>query len=265
VLAQAAWMRSLDKQKQVMSPDQMFMTAIKSGLMAANDANQIVPTSPSTIQLAVQPIPKMQLAFKPLAKTTQSLDEVQAEPAAADAPATEAGATEAAVSDDSSDSPVQAPAVVQADDAAADSALPAAAADAQVPAGVVEGQEQIADNAVPEDSPVFPDGSQPYGGIPAGYHLVAAGVASMQDPALSKPPIFDTFQGSPFQMPEKTLGVGIVENAVNLPPALFPGGGWSTETINGLPPPAQITVTVHKPSLPAAPAAEEAKPEEAKP
>jgi hypothetical protein len=66
-------------------------------------------------------------------------------------------------------------------------------------------------------------------------------------------------------MPEKTLGVGIVENAVNLPPALFPGGGWSTETINGLPPPAQITVTVHKPSLPAAPAAEQAKPEEAKP
>ena len=265
VLAQAAWMRSLDKQKQVMSPDQMFMTAIKSGLMAANDANQIVPTSPATLQLAVQPIPKMQLAFKPLAKTTQSLDEVQAEPAAADAPATEAASTEAAVADDASDSPVEAPAVVQAEDAAADSALPAAAADAQVPAGVVEGQEQIADNAVPEDSPVFPDGSQPYGGIPAGYHLVAAGVAAMQDPEVSKPLTFDTLQGSPFQMPEKTLGVGIVENAVNLPPALFPGGGWSTETINGLPPPAQITVTVHKPSLPAAPAAEEAKPEEAKP
>ena len=87
----------------------------------------------------------------------------------------------------------------------------------------------------------------------------------MQDPEVSKPLTFDTLQGSPFQMPEKTLGVGIVENAVNLPPALFPGGGWSTETFNGLPPPAQITVTVHKPSLPAAPAAEEAKPEEAKP
>jgi hypothetical protein len=121
----------------------------------------------------------VQLAFKPLAKTTQRLAEVQAEPAEvqaepAEAPATEDPSTEdpstedpstepaagAAVADESIDTPVESQtddAVEQTDDAAADSALPAAAADAQVPPGMVEGQEQIADNAVPEDSPAFPD------------------------------------------------------------------------------------------------------------
>jgi hypothetical protein len=121
----------------------------------------------------LQKTAKVQLAFKPLAKTTQSLAEVQAEPAEVQAEPAEATATEdpatedpstdpaagAEVADESIDTPVGPPAVVQTDDAASDSALPAAAADAQVPPGMFEGQEQIADNAVPEDSPAFPDAS----------------------------------------------------------------------------------------------------------
>ena len=55
------------------------------------------------------------------------------------------------------------------------------------------------------------------------------------------------FQGSPFQVPVQSPGVGLVENAVNMPPALFQGGGWSEETMNGLPASKQITVTEHKP------------------
>jgi len=37
-----------------------------------------------------------------------------------------------------------------------------------------------------------------------------------------------------------------------MPPALFQGGGWSQETITGLPAPQKITVTVNKPEDPAA-------------
>jgi len=58
------------------------------------------------------------------------------------------------------------------------------------------------------------------------------------------------FQGSPFQVPVQSPGVGIIEEAVKMPPALFQGGGWSQETINGLPAPPKVTVTVKKPEEP---------------
>ena len=43
----------MQKQKQGMSPDQMFMTAIKSGLMAASDANHVAPSSAPSTKLAM--------------------------------------------------------------------------------------------------------------------------------------------------------------------------------------------------------------------
>jgi carbonic anhydrase len=77
-------------------------------------------------------------------------------------------------------------------------------------------------------------------GIPVGMRMVAG----MQEP--NKPPVSVVFQGSPFQVPVQSPGVGIVENAVALPPEAFQGGGWAQETINGMPAPKTVTIEVKK-------------------
>ena len=64
------WMQKMQKQKQGMSPDQMFMTAIKSGLMAASDANHVAPSS----------APSTKLAMVRAQSKTKRLQEVEAAP-----------------------------------------------------------------------------------------------------------------------------------------------------------------------------------------
>ena len=194
---QQAWMTKIRRQSQGMSPERMFMTAIKSGMMAASDAT-----------LEVKPAAARRAALRAPAKT-QRLQEVSAVPelpadTAPDAPPAEV--TEGAEGE-----------------VAPQAEVAAEAADAQVPEQVVEGQEQIADEAVPtEDAEAVP--AEDAEAAPAAAASVPAGmrvVAAIQQPASNQPPASVVFQGSPFQVPVQSPGVGIVENAVDMPPALF--------------------------------------------
>jgi len=223
--AKQGWMRKIYRQQHGMSPDQMFMTAIKSGEMAASDATQEVPAI--TPRRSAAP----RLVIQAPAKT-QRLQEVAAEPEeVAAAPEEEAPAPEGAP-------PAEVEAEAESQDAAVPEEVAEAAADAQVPEGVVEGQEQIADEPVPGEQVDAASSAQ---GVPPGYQIVSGA------PAGSKPPMNVVFQGSPFKVPVQSPGVGLVENAVTIPPALFAGGGWSEETINGLPAQRQVTVTIKRP------------------
>ena len=249
-----AWMRKMYRQQHGMPPDQMFMTAIKSGEMAASDALQEVP--------GIAPVRKAaaRLVIQAPAKT-QRLQEVAGEPEAEEVSAAPAEEEEVAAPE------AEAPAEVEAEAESQDAGVPAevaqAAEDAAVPEGVVEGQEQIAGEPMPEEAE---EAQEPEaeaeaetpsgGGVPPGYQIVSAA------PAGSKPPMDVVFQGSPFKMPVQSPGVGLVENAVDIPPAFFAGGGWSQETINGRPLPTKVTVTVKKPEPPAQPVEETPAPEE---
>ena len=190
---QQAWMTKIRRQSQGMSPERMFMTAIKSGMMAASDAT-----------LEVKPAAARRAALRAPAKT-QRLQEVSAVPelpadTAPDAPPAEV--TEGAEGE-----------------VAPQAEVAAEAADAQVPEQVVEGQEQIADEAVPAEDAEAEAEAAPAAAasVPAGMRVVAA----IQQPASNQPPASVVFQGSPFQVPVQSPGVGIVENAVDMPPALF--------------------------------------------
>jgi len=252
---QVGWMQKIYRQQHGMSANKMFMTAIQSGLLAASDGARY-----TAVQLASKPAvqAKVLLDIKAPAKT-QRLQEVEPAPVPEpDAPPAEVQEGEA---QEAADVPEE---------------IAEAAADTKVPEGVLEGQEEIADDAVPEteeegssaepvpetepmeeeaqEGAAAPSDMQPDqsylapGGIPAGMKIVAA----IQQPYAAKPPMNVVFQGSPFQVPVQSPGVGIIEQAVNMPPALFQGGGWSQETITGLPAPQKITVTVNKPEEPAA-------------
>ena len=241
VLGLQSAMEGLRRQKEGMSPDQMFVTATQAGLLAANDAGRFSAAAPTSalaaartsrvaVQGPTQRLEEMETESEPEAE----VGEPEAE---AGEPEEEAGEPEAEVGEPEAEAATAAPlAEVQE---GGEAALPPAgtvaqeAADATVPEAVKEGQEQIADDAVPDVA------SAPLSGIPAGYHLVAA--------SPQRPPMNVVFQGSPFQVPVQSPGVGLVENAVNMPPALFQGGGWSEETMNGLPASKQITVPEHKP------------------
>ena len=243
VLGLQSAMEGLRRQKEGMSPDQMFVTATQAGLLAANDAGRFSAAAPTSalaaartsrvaVQGPTQRLEEMETESEPEAE----VGEPEAE---AGEPEEEAGEPEAEVGEPEAEAATAAPlAEVQE---GGEAALPPAgtvaqeAADATVPEAVKEGQEQIADDAVPDVA------SAPLSGIPAGYHLVAA--------SPQRPPMNVVFQGSPFQVPVQSPGVGLVENAVNMPPALFQGGGWSEETMNGLPASKQITVTEHKPDF----------------
>ena len=227
VLGLQSAMEGLRRQKEGMSPDQMFVTATQAGLLAANDAGRFSAAAPTSALAAAR---TGRVAAQ---GPTQRLEEEETQPE----PEAEVGEPEAEVGEPESEAATAAPlAEVQE---GGEAALPPAgtvaqeAADATVPDAVKEGQEQIADDAVPDVA------SAPSSGIPAGYHLVAA--------SPQRPPMNVVFQGSSFQVPVQSPGVGLVENAVNMPPALFQGGGWSEETMNGLPASKQITVTEHKP------------------
>ena len=213
VLGLQSAMEGLRRQKEGMSPDQMFVTATQAGLLAANDAGRFSAAAPTSALAAAR---TSRVAVQ---GPTQRLEEMETE----SEPEAEA-ATAAPLAE-----------VQEGGEAALPPAGTVAqeAADATVPEAVKEGQEQIADDAVPDVA------SAPLSGIPAGYHLVAA--------SPQRPPMNVVFQGSPFQVPVQSPGVGLVENAVNMPPALFQGGGWSEETMNGLPASKQITVPEHKP------------------
>ena len=220
VLGLQSAMEGLRRQKEGMSPDQMFVTATQAGLLAANDAGRFSAAAPTSALAAAR---TSRVAVQ---GPTQRLEEMETE-----------SEPEAEVGEPESEAATAAPlAEVQE---GGEAALPPAgtvaqeAADATVPEAVKEGQEQIADDAVPDVA------SAPSSGIPAGYHLVAA--------SPQRPPMNVVFQGSSFQVPVQSPGVGLVENAVNMPPALFQGGGWSEETMNGLPTAKQITVAEHKP------------------
>ena len=222
VLGLQSAMEGLRRQKEGMSPDQMFVTATQAGLLAANDAGRFSAAAPTSALAAAR---TGRVAAQ---GPTQRLEEEETQPE-----------PEAEVGEPESEAATAAPlAEVQE---GGEAALPPAgtvaqeAADATVPDAVKEGQEQIADDAVPDVA------SAPLSGIPAGYHLVAA--------SPQRPPMNVVFQGSSFQVPVQSPGVGLVENAVNMPPALFQGGGWSEETMNGLPASKQITVTEHKPDF----------------
>ena len=220
VLGLQSAMEGLRRQKEGMSPDQMFVTATQAGLLAANDAGRFSAAAPTSALAAAR---TSRVAVQ---GPTQRLEEMETE----SEPEAEVGEPEAEAATAAPLAEVQ---------EGGEAALPPAgtvaqeAADATVPEAVKEGQEQIADDAVPDVA------SAPLSGIPAGYHLVAA--------SPQRPPMNVVFQGSPFQVPVQSPGVGLVENAVNMPPALFQGGGWSEETMNGLPASKQITVTEHKP------------------
>ena len=220
VLGLQSAMEGLRRQKEGMSPDQMFVTATQAGLLAANDAGRFSAAAPTSALAAAR---TSRVAVQ---GPTQRLEEMETE----SEPEAEVGEPEAEAATAAPLAEVQ---------EGGEAALPPAgtvaqeAADATVPEAVKEGQEQIADDAVPDVA------SAPLSGIPAGYHLVAA--------SPQRPPMNVVFQGSPFQVPVQSPGVGLVENAVNMPPALFQGGGWSEETMNGLPASKQITVPEHKP------------------
>ena len=234
VLGLQSAMEGLRRQKEGMSPDQMFVTATQAGLLAANDAGRFSAAAPTSALAAAR---TSRVAVQ---GPTQRLEEMETESepeAEVGEPEAEAGEPEAELGEPEAEAATAGPlAEVQE---GGEAALPPAgtvaqeAADATVPEAVKEGQEQIADDAVPDVA------SAPLSGIPAGYHLVAA--------SPQRPPMNVVFQGSPFQVPVQSPGVGLVENAVNMPPALFQGGGWSEETMNGLPASKQITVTEHKP------------------
>jgi len=223
---QQAWMNKIRKQSQGMPPEQMFMTAIKSGMMAASDA-----------QLEVKPAARLAVSLAPA--KTQRLQEVfqrlQAAAPADAAPAAPAGP------------PAEVTEGAEGDSLPPQAEVAAEAEDAQVPEQVVEGQEKIADEAVPAEDAQAADAQA---GVPAGMRIVAGipvgmrMVAGMQEP--NKPPVSVVFQGSPFQVPVQSPGVGIVENAVAMPPEAFQGGGWAEETINGMPAPKTITIEVKK-------------------
>lgn len=241
--AKQGWMRKIYRQQRGMSPDQMFMTAIKSGEMAASDATQEVP--------AISPGRKgaPRLVIQAPAKT-QRLQEVAAEP---EEPEVVAAAPEGEASAPEGVPPAEVEAEAESQDAAVPEEVAEAAADTQVPEGVVEGQEQIADEPVPEEGAAEEEmgeeteAAPTAEGVPPGYQIVSGA------PAESQPPMNVVFQGSPFKVPVQSPGVGLVEDAVTIPPALFAGGGWSEETINGRPAQQKVTVTVKRPAAVEAP------------
>jgi carbonic anhydrase len=223
---QQAWMNKIRQQSQGMPPEQMFMTAIKSGMMAASDAqHEVKPSARLALSRAPAKTQRLQEVFQRL-QAAAPADAAPAAPAGPPAEVTEGAEGESL--------PPQAE-------------VAAEAADAQVPEQVVEGQEKIADEAVPADDAQAADAQA---GVPAGMRIVAGipvgmrMVAGMQEP--NKPPVSVVFQGSPFQVPVQSPGVGIVENAVAMPPEAFQGGGWAEETINGMPAPKTITIEVKK-------------------
>jgi hypothetical protein len=242
-----AWMHSLQRQKDGMPPDQMFMTAVKSGMLAASDGKHVIDTARPLARASAK------LAAKPAAKT-QRLEEVEAAPVpeAAAAPVSEAEAEAGPLPEDAPPAEVQ-----EGEEAAVQSPSvedAQAAEDAQVPPGVLQGQEEIADDAVPEGQ----DASQGSGGVPPGYRLVTP----IQQPAAA-PPMNVILQGAPIQVPVRSPGVGLIENAITMPPDAFKGGGWSEETINGLPIPHKVTITVRRQHVEEAPVQNAAPAEEA--
>ena len=231
---QQAWMNKIRQQSQGMPPEQMFMTAIRSGMMAASDAQH---------EVNVKPPARLAVAVSRAPAKTQRLQEVFQRLQAA-APADAASAAPAAPAGP----PAEVTAGAEGESLPPQAEVAAEAEDAQVPEQVVEGQEKIADEAVPAEDAQAEDNAQ--AGVPAGMRIVAGipvgmrVVAGMQEP--NKPPVSVVFQGSPFQVPVQSPGVGIVENAVAMPPEAFQGGGWAEETINGMPAPKTMTIEVKK-------------------
>jgi len=223
---QQAWMKKIRQQSQGMPPEQMFMTAIRSGMMAASDARH---------EAAVKPVARLEAVSRAPAKTQRLQEVFQRLQDVAPAPAAPVGP------------PAEVTEGAEGDSLPPQAEVAAEAADAQVPEQVVEGQEKIADEAVPAQDAQAADAQA---GVPAGMRIVAGipvgmrMVAGMQEP--NKPPVSVVFQGSPFQVPVQSPGVGIVENAVALPPEAFQGGGWAQETINGMPAPKTVTIEVKK-------------------